>query len=103
MMMCRYTGTRLLFPLAPFTQGKDGGDADDEDEEGEDEVSRRAAVPLGMDQRRKPGSFLAGTQVIDHDHGGDGQTTKNIQGRQALRDILINRGSPRAKLSYRPL
>ena len=73
-----------------FAQGKDDGDADDKDEEGEDQVGQGAAVPLGMHQRGEAGPFPAGPQVVDHDHGGDGQAPEEIQGHQALGGILVH-------------
>ena len=76
--------------LGPVAQGKDGGDADNKDEEREDEIGRGAAVPFGVDQRLEPGAILSGTEVIDHDHGGDGQAPEEIQGDQALFGILVH-------------
>ena len=70
---------------------------DDEDKEGEYEVGQGAAMPLGMGQLPEAGGIAPGSQVVDDDHGADGQAAKYIQGYQAPGNIKLHAESPRSE------
>ena len=67
----------------PPGEGVGNGDADREEEEGKDEVGRRPAVPLGMEERSV--GLVPVPGVVHQDHGGDGHSPERVQGAQALR------------------